>query len=415
MRIMSPGGKVAKRIAFAVAIEALAMFSVGAQTSPHGNIQILCQSCHTTDSWSMMPDASFKHEQTGFVLEGQHKSLECVRCHTGLKFVGASERCASCHTDIHKAELGSNCARCHTVQSWKIPDMLQRHQSTRFPLVGKHVTLNCQDCHTGVASNQYLGTPVTCIGCHRSDYTATTNPNHTSAGLSTSCMDCHSGTALSWNASFNHDLTPFPLTGAHRAIACQSCHQSGSFRSTPTACYACHQTQFTSTTSPNHVLGGFATTCQLCHSTTAWQPATFDHTTTRFPLTGAHQSTPCLSCHTNNNYQLAYTGCYSCHTANYASTTDPNHASVGFPTTCETCHSTTTWAGATFNHTWFPTSHGSAGGVCSTCHTNSSNYAVFQCTTCHTQSQTDSHHSDVRGYVWNSANCYACHPSGRSG
>ncbi len=392
----------------------LVVFSLQAQTSPHGDIKIPCESCHTTDSWTMRPDAKFNHDQTGFVLQGQHRTVPCVSCHEGLKFETASERCTSCHTDVHKAELGSNCTRCHSNQSWKISDMIQRHQFTRFPLVGKHATLNCQDCHTNATNLQYIGTPITCIGCHRSDYAAAVNPNHVSAGFSVHCSDCHSVSALSWLASFNHDLTQFPLTGAHKAVPCQQCHGSGNYRSTPTDCYSCHQAQFVSTTSPNHVSGGFVTTCQLCHSTTAWQPATFDHNSTKFPLTGAHVTTPCQSCHTNNNYQLSYSGCYSCHTADYAGTTNPVHSSAGFPTTCETCHTTNSWSGATFNHTWFPTSHGNANGVCSTCHTNASNYAVFQCTDCHTQSQTGQQHSGVQGYVWSSQNCYSCHPNGRS-
>jgi hypothetical protein len=412
---MSSGNEVIGRYACAVLACIFAVCAGYAQTSPHGDLKLPCQSCHTTDSWDMRSDASFKHEQTGFVLEGQHKSVECARCHSDMKFAGTSEHCTACHTDVHKSELGSNCVRCHSYQSWKIPDMIQRHQSTRFPLFGKHATLSCQDCHTGVTSNQYLGTPVICIGCHRSDFTGTTNPNHASAGFSTNCTDCHSAAAFTWGASFDHNLTPFPLTGAHRAVACQSCHQSSRFTATPTNCYACHQAQYLSTTSPNHILGGFATTCQLCHSTMAWQPATFNHSTTIFPLTGAHTTTPCQSCHSNNNYQLSFTGCYSCHSANYAGTTNPNHTVAGFPTMCETCHTTAGWTGAAFNHTWFPVSHGNAGGTCSTCHTNTSNYLVFQCTNCHTESQTDSHHSDVRGYVWNSTNCYSCHPDGKSG
>jgi hypothetical protein len=40
---------------------------------------------------------------------------------------------------------------------------------------------------------------------------------------------------------------------------------------------------------------------------------------------------------------------------------------------------------------------------------------VFSCTTCHLKSQTDSKHQGKSGYVYNSANCYACHPRGRAG
>ena len=86
---------------------------------------------------------------------------------------------------------------------------------------------------------------------------------------------------------------------------------------------------------------------------------------------------------------------------------------AGFPTTCQTCHTTAGWTGATFNHTYFPVPHNSA-RLCSDCHTNASNYTVFVCTSCHTKTSTDSHHRNRQGYVWNSANCYSCHPRGRA-
>jgi hypothetical protein len=141
----------------------------------------------------------------------------------------------------------------------------------------------------------------------------------------------------------------------------------------------------------------------------AWTDGTFNHNNTPFPLTGAHTTVPCASCHVNNNYTSLPADCYSCHKTDYQGTNNPSHVAAGFPTTCQTCHTTTAWTGATFNHTWFPTSHGNAQGVCSTCHTNSSDYTVFQCTGCHTAAATDPNHSGVRGYVYNSINCYDCH------
>jgi hypothetical protein len=42
---------------------------------------------------------------------------------------------------------------------------------------------------------------------------------------------------------------------------------------------------------------------------------------------------------------------------------------------------------------------------------------VFSCTTCHAHEKTqmDQKHASIRDYVYNSANCYACHPTGRAG
>jgi nitrate/TMAO reductase-like tetraheme cytochrome c subunit len=167
------------------------------------------------------------------------------------------------------------------------------------------------------------------------------------------------------------------------------------------------------------VTANFPQDCSICHNTSAWTPASFNHALTRFPLTGAHISVACTSCHSNGVYAGTPTDCYSCHSREYTTTTDPNHVAAGFPRDCSTCHSTAAWTGATFTHAQFPIYSGTHAGrwsSCGDCHTNSSNYAVFSCTTsCHDKTATDSNHRGVSGYVYNSANCYSCHPSGRAG
>ncbi len=233
-------------------------------------------------------------------------------------------------------------------------------------------------------------------------------PNHITAGFPTDCSICHS--TANWTTStFNHSTTTFPLTGAHTTVACALCHVNGNYSGTlPTDCYSCHTTDWQSTTTlggsvPNHITSGYPTTCASCHTTTSWLGATFNHTTTGFPLTGAHTTVACNLCHTSSNPPP--TDCYSCHTADWQSTATlggpvPNHvaasqvAGTQFVTTaCSTCHTTTNWLGATFTHSWWSTTHGNAGGICATCHTNSSDYSVFVCSndTCHPQSQINQH------------------------
>ena len=281
-------------------------------------------------------------------------------------------------------------------------------------MTGAHINVApCAQCHK---NNVFAGLSTACISCHLTDFNGTTNPSHPAAGFPQDCSLCHSTT--NWQgATFNHNNTPFPLTGAHIKVAsCAQCHKNNVFAGLSTACISCHLTNFNGTTNPNHVAAGFPQDCSMCHTTTSWTGATFNHNTaTKFPLTGAHVNVLCTNCHIGNIFVGTPTDCLSCHAAVYKSTTNPNHVAAGFPTTCQTCHSTTSWSGATFSHTWFPTSHGRAAGVCSTCHTNSSNYSIFVCTSCHTQAQTDPHHSGVRGYVYNSANCYQCHPRGNAG
>jgi hypothetical protein len=246
-----------------------------------------------------------------------------------------------------------------------------------------------------------------------STYQKTTNPNHIAVAFPTDCSLCH-GTTNWLGATFNHATTGWALTGAHTTLGCSSCHGAVMLTSANTACASCHLKNYNSTTNPNHVTAAFPQQCEICHSTTVWQPATFDHSKTVFPLTGAHTSVACASCHIGGKYAGTPTDCYSCHKTEYTTVTNPNHVAAGFPTTCLTCHTTTTWAGATFNHTWYKIPHHSA-QLCSDCHTNPSNYTVFLCTNCHTQTQTTSQHSGVKGFVWNSTNCYSCHKNGGGG
>ena len=117
-----------------------------------------------------------------------------------------------------------------------------------------------------------------------------------------------------------------------------------------------HLKDFQSTTNPNHVQAQLPQTRQGCHNTASWAGATFNHASTGFTLTGAHTTLQCSQCHVNGNYTLNTGACSSCHLKDYQGTTNPSHAQGGFPTTCDSCHTTISWAGATFNHnsTGFP-------------------------------------------------------------
>lgn len=534
-------------------------------TNPHGPISIPCQECHSYTSWKpIRSNPEFNHDHTGYPLRGMHQKVACTQCHTSLIFKNVSTRCVDCHADIHRRQFGANCEKCHSVKGWQASlKEIQDHQN-RFPLVGAHAMLQCDDCHTNAAAGQFVGlstacyschqkdyltpvfnhvtagfpttceschtmdtwfnpkfdhlkvtgyaltgahatlpctachinnvfkgTPANCYACHTPDFVSSKNPPHVQIGLPHDCSICHS--TSNWlNAKFDHAVyANYPLTGAHATLACSQCHLNNNYTSTATACYSCHKADYMGTTNPNHASSGFPTDCSICHTTSGWSPSSFNHNNTAFPLTGAHTTVPCATCHVNNNYTTLPTTCYGCHQKDWNGTTDPAHAAAGFPTTCDTCHTTSSWSGATFNHnntpfpltgahvtvpctkchinnvfagtptdcyachqadftgttnpnhvtagwpttcatchtttawlpanlpaayhTFFPLNHGNANGVCATCHTNSSDYAVFQCTGCHTASATNPLHTGVSGYVYNSVNCYACHKNGGGG
>jgi hypothetical protein len=223
---------------------------------------------------------------------------------------------------------------CHTSVAWE-PATFD-HDATAFPLVGAHQTVNCAACHT----NGYPGTPTECVACHQTDYDQTTTPPHGPSGIPNDCASCH--TSVAWEpATFDHDATSFPLTGAHQTVNCAACHANG-YPGTPTECVACHQTDYNQTTDPPHASAGFPNDCIACHTTAAWMPSSWDHDPW-FPIyTGRHRNEwntcadchnvpadyhafECILCHEHNredtdrehqdenDYQYLSSACYECH------------------------------------------------------------------------------------------------------
>jgi nitrate/TMAO reductase-like tetraheme cytochrome c subunit len=379
-----------------------------------------CKTCHTETAWK---PSTFNHNtSTTFALKGGHIGVDCIKCHT-TGYVGTSTICVSCHLSGYNAtkspahsaaKFSTDCKTCHTETAW-VPSTFNHSTSTTFPLTGGHFGLDCIKCH----SKGYAGTSTVCVTCHQNDYNASTNPGHVAAKFSTDCKTCHTSTA--WKPStFNHNTsTTFPLTGGHLGVNCIDCHSKG-YAGTSTVCVTCHQNDYNASTNPGHVAAKFSTDCKTCHTSTAWKPSTFNHNTgTTFPIVGAHIGVTCISCHAKGYVGIS-TDCVSCHLAKYNATTNPAHSAAKFPTTCLTCHSQTAWTPSTYNHDsqYFPINSGKHRGqwtLCSECHTNATNYAVFNCLLCHahnSKATVDSQHSGRSGYAYNSTNCYSCHPRG---
>ncbi len=394
---------------------------VAANNPPHqqGSFPLDCRLCHSMNGWL---GAKFDHTAIAhFALTGAHATIACTSCHAGGNFTGAPATCLGCHQADLQATTNPNhitggfspdCGQCHSTSNWTTATF--NHNLSGFALTGAHAAAACTACHTG---GNFATAPRNCDGCHLAAFNQATAPNHVQAAFPLDCSLCHS--TVNWNgASFDHSKTTFPLTGAHVTVVCSTCHVNNNYTTVATNCDSCHLTEFKATANPNHTQVGFPLNCALCHSTANWTTATFDHSKTTYPLTGAHVTTPCASCHVGNNYTTVPTDCYSCHKVNFTGTQSPNHVTSGFSTACAQCHTTATWAGATFNHTWFPISTGTHARVwtsCADCHLDSSNYNTFSCTACHTHSQaaTDPNHRNVRGYVYSPTACYSCHPQGR--
>ena len=173
------------------------------------------------------------------------------------------------------------------------------------------------------------------------------------------CVRCHlehNGADFSlvhWEPSlkqFDHRQTGYPLLEKHEAVACEKCHTPShmvpaqrtliqkknlpqSFLGLSQDCVTCH--------SDVHK-GQLGADCQRCHNVTDWKQAKqFDHSKTKYPLTGMHSQVACEKCHfpSGPDKTVKFTGikfdtCAACHT-------DPHKGA--FKGTCESCHTTASW------------------------------------------------------------------------
>ncbi len=348
-----------------------------------------CVNCHSSTTWTR---GRFNHDASGFPLTGAHRATACLQCHVGSRYKGTPNQCAMCHqanydqttTPKHStAGFGTDCATCHATSSWTTAF---DHSKGQFPLTGAHRAASCSQCH---ADGVYAGKPTTCVSCHQTDYNTTSDPKHTLPSYPTTCLSCH--TTTTWiGATFDHNATQFPLTGAHGAATCMQCHADGVYAGKPTTCVSCHQTDYNTVVDPKHTLPSFPATCVQCHTTAVWVPSSWRHSSTAFQLTGAHVPAACNSCHINGVYKGTVNQCQSCHLSDYTSAVNPNHVQYGWPQTCTTCHSgsanTQAWdVGVTLPtqyHTMFDLRHENARGVCATCHVTA-NLAQSTCSTHH--------------------------------
>jgi hypothetical protein len=215
------------------------------------------------------------------------------------------------------------------------------------PVTQAHVKqeADCSNCHdrTNVRTQSAL-----CLDCHKAIATDVHDrhgyhgrmPN-AGAGECRACHTDHKGRGADIvqlaPAQFDHALTEFALAGAHRALSCASCHQAGEpWRKAPVGCAACHKAD-----DVHH--GQFTQECGECHGSATWAGGRFDHDTTDFRLTGAHQRTACNACHIGGHYQDTPKTCNGCHE------TDDVHRGSRGPA-CANCHTTTEWKSAKYDH-----------------------------------------------------------------
>jgi hypothetical protein len=214
-----------------------------------------CQTCHGTDTWKT---SRFDHARdTRYPLRGRHAEAACETCHVQpVKRVKLGQACPDCHArdDVHQGQQGPRCEQCHQESSWR--KVAFDHARARFPLVGAHLKVACNQCH---ASARYKDAKSECAACHaRKDVHE--------GRFGKRCDACHS--ARAWQAwDFDHDRnTRFALDGGHRGVRCAACHAqpiTGTDKQ-PRPCAACHAADDVHD-------GAFSSQCARCHVSSSFK------------------------------------------------------------------------------------------------------------------------------------------------
>lgn len=192
------------------------------------------------------------------------------------------------------------------------------------------------------------------------------------------------------------------LAAASLLLACTGGRDPDVVEVTSDDCATCHMPEFASATEPPHQ-GVLPPDCALCHTNTAWSPATFTHD------------------------DFFRTACALCHQADYDNTSTPVHAGM-FPTTCVDCHGTRAWQPAlqgTHPEASFPIGGGPHENIaCTHCHDvyagDSAGGMNTDCVGCHTgthnMNKVNEQHHEVADYQFDASMpnfCLMCHPNGR--
>lgn len=208
-----------------------------------------CEDCHTTKAWDKL---KFDHDKTDFRLTGKHKDVACKDCHPGDIYAKLKTDCYVCHkhNDVHDGQQGKKCFECHSEKGWQ-KEVEFDHDITRFPLLGSHASLACEECHL---NSVFKEAEHNCQACHKAD-------DIHKKRLGKQCGRCHNST--DWKAwAFDHDKqTDFKLKGSHKGIDCLSCHRIEMEDEVELAktCYSCHANE-----DPHE--GGFGRVCDRCHN-----------------------------------------------------------------------------------------------------------------------------------------------------
>jgi len=373
---------------------------------------------------------TFNHSTTGFELKGAHaredcNACNCKSCHKSsfikdtelkkktLTYLGLNQECIYCHDDFHKGNMSPKCNTCHGYDSFKNPTGFD-HNTTKFPLIGKHRNVDCGKCHKttiidGKSVRQLNGFAFNnCTSCHKDVHQNKFGQN---------CTQCHTEESfhtIKGNGNFDHDKTDFKLDGKHKSVACKKCHKTN--LTDPIKfdhCTNCHKDYHNNEFNKN----GLASDCNECHNNNGFEWSTFTiekHNLSKFQLEGAHLATPCIACHKKQeNWKFRNIGnlCVDCHKNYHKGFIQEKY----YPNErCTECHIVNSWKIINFDHsgTKFKLEGVHAKQSCAVCHYAKNELGLMDqkfeglsvdCSNCHKNSHAGQF--DINGQT----KCTRCH------
>lgn len=336
-----------------------------------------CNSCHSNDTF--LPKTPFTHNGiTG----------NCESCHSGDYFFSANamgKAQVPDPTNNPHPSTTADCGLCHGIGN-NFTDGIFDHTS---------IVDNCSSCHgegqTGAVIKMssktnpaHVTTSQDCSICHTPGTFKTTVFNHNQ--IVTDCASCHGVGATGATTT----VLSVPIGKTHVGITdtnttpptlqdCSICHNTTAFAGAKydhtgitTNCASCHDGLVALGKNGTHV--PTSDDCSVCHKTTGMKPATFIHTGI---------VTNCVSCHDgifakdkNIGHVATTSDCGSCHTvppttfiANGATNgwipAGFDHSGLSINTRCDSCHGVT----ATGMDKKTNPAHWATGFDCRDCHT----------------------------------------------
>ncbi|UCV21462.1 cytochrome c3 family protein [Ferribacterium limneticum] len=372
-------------------------FNAQAKHGTHISTSQSCDTCHGTTAWK--PAVNF---HAGVV------AGTCVTCHNGTNATGknlthipTTLACDTCHRTsdahfapahmTHTATMTSQCSSCHGGNYVGVNALAK-------PLTHVSTTAQCDTCHkttttwTGAVYTHPATATGTCSNCHNGSVLGAQGKNVGHIATTAQCDSCHKSMTVWTGASYTHaasavgtcsnchngSAAPGKTTGhIPTSSQCDNCHKnyttfrpaSMSHTGTTGLCLTCHNGGYTAVNAQAKNTGHLVTndSCDSCHRTTAWLPASFAHTPA----------------------QLAGKTCVSCHNG----TTATGKPALHIPTSeaCSVCHRT--------GGTWMPL-------ITPYAHTV---VVAGSCANCHTTSYPGMSYKPLANHVPTTASCDACH------